>query len=97
MSFAQWCKAFFSSAGKFLVPFVASFFTAMGPILAQAAVGAVTAVAKTHGDKDGDAKRKAAFDMIEADLKAKAITVGVDVSAQMINRAIEAALAKTGV
>ena len=87
-------KLFFTHLGKdvweFLKPFIRIFLSEAGSALATAAMSAVATVAETLPDADGDAKRKAAFDLILNDLKAK----GIEMTASMIYSAIEAAVQK---
>lgn len=79
-----------SGVWEFLRPFAYQLMTQGGRILAQAAMTAVTAVAVSMQDQDGAAKRKAAFEMIQADLAKQ----GVSLAASLINAAIEAAVLK---
>ncbi len=88
-----WIKAVFKGVGGFLLPFVKMFVSASGPVLAAAAHSAVRAVEES-AISGGDAKRKEAFRRIENDLKRQGIAIGADVTASMINAAIEAAVQK---
>lgn len=83
-------KLFFSGIWDFLKPLIEIFLSEAGKLLAASAMQAVTTVAATMGEADGEAKRKAAFDMIVADLKKQGVTLGVSV----INAGIETAVQK---
>ena len=90
MTFWEKMKVVFSDIWDFLAPFVKIFLSGAGMILAEVAMKAVTEIALTMGDADGDTKRKEAFQRIQAELIAKGITLSVSV----INAAIEAAVQK---
>lgn len=87
-------RLFFSSLWGFLQPFVAIFLSKAGPLLASAAVAAVRAVGESMSGSSGSEKRDAAFAAIEADLKRQGVSIGAEVTASMINAAIEAAVQK---
>lgn len=90
MTFWEKIKLIFSKIWEFLEPFVRIFTTQSGIILAELAMKAVTTVAETMQDKDGEAKRKEAFKMIKKELIDREIELG----ASVINSAIEAAVQK---
>jgi hypothetical protein len=90
MTFWEKTKIVFSQIWDFLAPFVKIFLSEAGQILAASAIKAVTSVAATMNDADGDTKRKAAFDLIKAELISQGVTLGTS----MINAAIEAAVQK---
>jgi len=79
-------KLMMSSVWSFLLPFLKIFLSKIGPILADAAMQAVAALATS--DMSGSDKRDAAFKQIENTLKSK----GIEVGASVINSAIEAAV-----
>lgn len=83
-------KIVFSGIWDFLAPFVKIFLSSAGVILAEVAMKAVTEIALTMSDADGDAKRKEALKRIQAELIGRGIVLGVSV----INAAIEAAVQK---
>ena len=85
-----WMKAAMSSIGSFLLPFVKLFLTNIGPIVAQAAMTAVSATAANMLNAEGKDKRDAAYKMIVENLKQQGITA----AESMINCAIEAAVVK---
>lgn len=89
-----WLKLATSNIGKFLLPFIQSFFSAMGPVVAASAVNAVGIVQKSMTDAAWRDKRDAAFDLVVKDLKVQGITVGAQVAVSLINRSIEAAVAQ---
>jgi len=90
MTFWQKTKIVFSNIWNFLGPFVKIFLSEAGQILAASAIKAVTAVATNMQSADGDEKRKAALNIIKADLIGQGIYLGTS----MINAAIEAAVQK---
>lgn len=79
-----------SDVWDFLHPFIEVFLTEAGQALAKAALSAVSTIATTMNDADGDTKRKAAFELILKDLEAQGIQMGTS----MINAALEAAVQK---
>lgn len=85
-------KLYTSQLWAFLRPFVTLLLSQAGQALAAAAMNAVKTVATTYADRDGSAKREAAFELIVADLKKNGIQIGVAVTTSMVNAAIEAAV-----
>jgi len=83
-------KAMMSNIGNFLLPFVKIFLSSVGPVLAKAATSAVNTCAESMLTANGDEKRTAAYNLIADELK----QAGVTATANMINSAIEAAVAK---
>jgi len=83
-------KLFLSPMWGFLKPMIAIFLSQIGPVLATAAQKAVIAAAASVGEKDGNVKRKIAFDIIMEDLKSQ----GIAVTASTVNAAIEVAVQK---
>jgi hypothetical protein len=75
---------------EFLAPFIRQMMTTAGPILADAAIRAVTSVEVSMQSAGGSEKRAAAFDAIKDDLAQK----GLSLAASTINAAIEAAVVK---
>lgn len=74
----------------FLAPLIRQLMSAIGPILANAAMTAVTAVEVSMQQSGGEAKRAEAFECIKADLASQ----GISLAASLINAAIEAAVVK---
>lgn len=91
-----WIKLATSSIGKFLLPFVRSFFTAMAPVVVSSATRAVQTVAQDMGGADWRERRDAAFDLVVKDLKEQGLVVGVDIAIRLVNKAIEAAVEAVG-
>jgi len=94
MTFWQRVKFVSSNIFSFLAPFIAVFLSSIGPVLSKAALNAAVIVEAELKGQGSDIKRGAAFRLIAADLKNQGITLGVGVTVQMINSAIEAAVAK---
>jgi hypothetical protein len=90
-------KLYLGKMWFFLKPFLAIFLSKTGNILAAAAIDAVKTVASSYGMKDGDEKRKIAFQLIESDMKMKGVQMGIDITTSMIFAAIEAAVQYTKV
>lgn len=86
-------KILTSSIWAFILPFVRQLMSAVGPILAQAAIAAVTNAATNAGASNAE-KRDAAFNDIVTSLEAQGIKLGVDITTSLINAAIEVALQK---
>jgi hypothetical protein len=86
-------KAMVLGVWEFLVPFIKTFLTKSGVALAQIALQVVADIAADKTLITDDEKRKAAFDRIKDQLIAGGISIGVEVTDSMINRAIEAAVA----
>lgn len=93
MSLLQKIEFMMSEMGNFFWPFIKQFMSAAAPILKDAALAAVQAVATSSlnsgNDPDGTLRRKAAFDQIEQTL----IQQGIQLGAREINSAIEVAVA----
>lgn len=85
-----WIKLAASSIGNFLLPFVKIFLSSLGPVVAKAAMAAVTTTAESLKGATGAEKRDAAYKLIVDELKQQ----GVTVAESMINAAIEAAVQK---
>lgn len=83
-------KFIMSSMWGFFLPALRIFLTAVGPILATAAMEIVTVVADNMVGESDDAKRNAAIQAITLELAAK----GIVVAANEINKGIEFAVAK---
>ena len=81
-------KFLWSNLWDFVAPFIKVLMSQAGPILAAAAIKAVTFCAST--DMANDTKRQVAFDAILEDLGKQGIKLGTSV----INMAIEAAVLK---
>jgi hypothetical protein len=81
-----------SSTWSFLRPLIVIFLSKVGPVLAKAASAAVAAQAQRAAS--GYEKRAGAFNQIESSLVSQGIAVGTDVTASMINAAIEVAVLK---
>ena len=79
-------KLYASNVWSFLLPIIKIFLSKIGPVLANAAMAAVTTLATT--DMSNPEKQSAAFDMIVKDLTKQGISIGVST----INLAIEAAV-----
>lgn len=79
-----------SQIWDFLRPFILQMMSQAGQVLAQSAMAAVAAVAVSMQEADGEAKRRQAFDLIQADLT----KAGIQIAASTINAAIEAAVVK---
>ncbi len=77
-----------SQMWEFLKPFILVLMSKIGPVLAEAAISAVTAAAASS--LGSSAKHDYAFNAIVDDLKQHGIEIGTSV----INLAIEAAVAK---
>ncbi len=86
-------KLLLSSLWTFLQPFIAIFLSEIGPALVKSATEAVKLAAANLAAEPGSVKRAAAYDMIVADLRAQGIQLGAQVTTNMINAAIEAAVA----
>lgn len=87
-------KLYLSTVWTFLRPFALMLMSRAGQALAAAALRAVTIVAETYGDADGESKRQAAFEMIVDDLRRRGVAIGTEVTASMINAALETAVQK---
>jgi hypothetical protein len=87
-------KIISSSIWTFVLPFLRLMLSKAGPILAQAALAAVQAVAANASGASSSQKRNQAFELISADLRNQGIKVGVDVSTALVNAAIETAVLK---
>lgn len=87
-------RLLFSSLWVFLQPFVNVFLAEFGPALAKSALAAVKIAAANLSAMPGAVKREHAYDLIVADLKAQGIRLGAEVTASMINAALEAAVQK---
>jgi len=85
-----WIKAAMSAVADFLLPFVKIFLSSIGPVVAKAAMAAVTTTAESLKGATGAEKRDAAYKLIVGELKQQ----GVTVAESMINAAIEAAVQK---
>lgn len=79
-----------SSIWDFLRPALAVFLSNVGPVLANAAIAAVTSTAVNMPKASGAEKRTAAEQMIRKELTAQGVILG----ASVINMAIEAAVQK---
>lgn len=79
----------------FVLPFLRQMMNQSGPILAAAALKAVSAVAENAYGASSTQKRELAFREIELDLKKQGIRIGVDVATSMVNAAIELAVVKS--
>ncbi|OQY20094.1 MAG: hypothetical protein B6I36_02295 [Desulfobacteraceae bacterium 4572_35.1] len=84
-------KLMLSSMWGFVKPFARQFLTKAGPVLAKAAMEAVTVTATMHGSASHE-KRDKAYDLIIDDLKQQGVAMGTDVSTSMVNAAIEVAV-----
>lgn len=91
----MWEKVKMMSSGiwSFVLPFLRSMMTKAGPILAAAALNAVSVVA-TNAGASGSEKRAVALDLIGQELKSQGIRIGVDISSSLVNAALEMALQK---
>ena len=77
----------------FVKPFGRAALTTAGPVLAQAAADAVAVSAESLADGSGRMKREHAYRLISKDLRRQGIAIGADVTSNMINTAIEVAVA----
>lgn len=87
-------KIMMSSVWTFVLPFFKMMMSQAGPILAQAALAAVQAVAANASGATDAQKRDMAFKEIVRDLEKQGIRIGVEVSTSLINAAIETAVIK---
>ncbi|MGD9687242.1 MAG: phage holin, LLH family [Desulfobacter sp.] len=83
-------KFILSQAWEFLAPFIRILLTKAGVLLAETAMTVVQEVETSLTASDGAAKRAAAFEMIQQELKGK----GIELAANVIYMAIEAAVSK---
>jgi hypothetical protein len=93
---AMWerIKIVTSSIWAFVLPFLRQLLTQAGPVLMTSAMTAVKLIADNGLGSSGEQKRDMAFRAIAADLQAKGIEIGVQVTTSMINAAIEVAVQK---
>jgi hypothetical protein len=73
---------------NFLAPFIRQMMTAAGPMLADAALKAVTEIEVSWQSSDGEEKRAMAFEKIKDDLAQQ----GFSLATSTIHAAIEAAV-----
>lgn len=81
-------KFIMSKLWMFLRPFICQLMSQGGAILAETAMTAVSAVALSMQEADGEAKRRQAFEIIQTELTKK----GVQMATSIINAALEAAV-----
>lgn len=86
-------KVIFSWIWAFIMPFVIQLGTAIGPILAKAAMDAVKLAADQSAMSNNE-KREYAYWLIAEELKTSSIVAGRDIATSMINAAIEMAVVK---
>lgn len=94
MTLWQRIKFVSSEMGKWLWPFIKMYMSAFAPVVAAAATQAIAVVAE-YGLTNDDDKKREAFRLIEADLKRQGIVIGVQVTTNMVNGAIVAAVQNT--
>lgn len=85
-------KAFFGNVGSILLPFIKLFIKGAGPIVLDIAQQVVVNLAKS--DMSSSSKREAAFDQIMIQVEGKGIEAATKGLTQMVNGAIEIAVAK---
>lgn len=83
-------KFILSGLWEFLRPFICRLMSQGGMILAQTAMSAVSAVALSMQESDGESKRIQAFEIIKHELAKQ----GIDMATSVINAALEAAVVK---